>query len=398
MVEMAGDLLRGRYPSFVYGRQPIEDELPPIFCLHTSVPEPFERMLRYLSENGYRTLTCDDYFERLERGLKAGERSVLLTFDDGHLSVWSIAYPLLKKYGMVATTYLIPGRMPAGQTMRPTMEDVWAGRASREEVVKNAAERYSLCTWAEIRRMHEAGVVDFQSHTHYHQLVAVSPRIIGFVSPLIIERFHPFESAMLQSRAPASVGSGGESVATPALGTPIYASVSRMADGMRYFPDESVTKACIEHVEKSGVYFFELKDWERQLQRIVADVLKQFNDRGWYETSDQRWREILSDLMESKRTIERELPGKTVRHLAYPWGVGSEMSMRASQEAGYASNFWGKVGGRLTNHVGDDPLRMARIGEDFFYLLQGNGRTTLRRVLISKLTRRWRKGSPYLSH
>jgi hypothetical protein len=398
MVGMAGDLLCGRYPSFVYGRQPREGELPPVLCLHTAVPELFERMLLYLSENRYRTLTCDDYLERLERGPTAGERSVLLTFDDGHLSVWSIAYPLLKKYGMVATTYLIPGRMPAGQMMRPTMEDVWAGRASREEVVKVAEEGYTLCTWPENRAMHEAEVMDFQSHTHCHQLVAVSPRIMGFVSPQVLSRFHPFESAMLSDRA-AREGAEVGSIAAPPLGTPIYASGSRMAEGLRYFPDEAVAAGCVERVEREdGVAFFEQDDWERQLQRIAADVVKQVGDRGRYETQEQRQEAIAWDLAVSKRTIERELPGKPVRHLAYPWGVGSEASMRASLEAGYASNFWGKVGGRLTNHVGDDPLRMARIGEDFFYLLQGEGRATLRGVLMRKLIRQWRKGSPYLSH
>jgi hypothetical protein len=52
----------------------------------------------------------------------------------------------------------------------------------------------------------------------------------------------------------------------------------------------------------------------------------------------------------------------------------------------------------LTNRVGIDLLKLARIGEDFFPLLPGNGRSTLMRVLSDKLTSRWKRGSPYVSH
>jgi hypothetical protein len=62
--------------------------------------------------------------------------------------------------------------------------------------------------------------------------------------------------------------------------------------------------------------------------------------------------------------------------------------MVASRESGYVTSFWGSFGRRLRNHRDDDPHALTRIGEDFFFLLDGAGRTTLKGVLWRKLMRR----------
>ena len=41
--------------------------------------------------------------------VQRGDHVTLLTFDDGRASVWSVAYPLLKQYGMRGVCFLIPG-------------------------------------------------------------------------------------------------------------------------------------------------------------------------------------------------------------------------------------------------------------------------------------------------
>jgi hypothetical protein len=48
--------------------------------------------------------------------------------------------------------------------------------------------------------------------------------------------------------------------------------------------------------------------------------------------------------------------------------------------------------------VGSDPFRLTRIGEDFARSLPGEGRVPLRQVVLRKVTNRFRRGSPYLSH
>lgn len=94
MLRMGRDLLRGRYPSFVYGREPRQGELPPIFTFHATTTRILEPVLAGLARAGYRTLTCDEYLAAV-RGETAVDASnaVMLTFDDGHSSVWSVVRP-----------------------------------------------------------------------------------------------------------------------------------------------------------------------------------------------------------------------------------------------------------------------------------------------------------------
>ena len=67
-------------------------------------PEELEKQLQYLSENGYETI----FFEDLSR-IEQYEKPVLLTFDDGYDDNAETLLPLLQKYGMKATIFLIAG-------------------------------------------------------------------------------------------------------------------------------------------------------------------------------------------------------------------------------------------------------------------------------------------------
>ena len=51
-------ILTRNYPRFVTEKQPQElrDEIP-VFTFHTVAPDSFEEKLKYLAQNGYRTLS-----------------------------------------------------------------------------------------------------------------------------------------------------------------------------------------------------------------------------------------------------------------------------------------------------------------------------------------------------
>jgi len=53
------DLVRGRYPSFVYGSERLTGQVP-VFCFHSVEPESFEATLHFLARNDYYTLTPDE--------------------------------------------------------------------------------------------------------------------------------------------------------------------------------------------------------------------------------------------------------------------------------------------------------------------------------------------------
>ncbi|MFX0140709.1 MAG: polysaccharide deacetylase, partial [Candidatus Hodarchaeota archaeon] len=167
------------------------------------------------------------------------------------------------------------------------------------------------------------------------------------------------------------------------LGTPIYSFKPRMAGVKRYFDDEYLRKKCIEFVQNNnGKDFFESANWRKKISLVVQDYITNYGLNDHYETDGQMEEKIYKDLYESKRIIEEKLPGKVVQHLAYPYFVGSEISVQISIKAGYRSNFWGIIPyRRRTNRQGNDPYRVVRLREEYIYRLPGQGRKPLVKVL-----------------
>ena len=154
--EISG-LFNGSLPGFVTAARPAPT-LPgiPVFCYHLVEHEAFEADLAHLARNGYHTLRGRDFVGYLRRELSVPERSVLLTFDDGPVNFFEVAFPLLQKYRARATAFVAPGLH---------------ADAARE----TAAEARPM-TWEEISAIHASGLVEFQSHTLESRFVPEWPR------------------------------------------------------------------------------------------------------------------------------------------------------------------------------------------------------------------------------
>jgi peptidoglycan/xylan/chitin deacetylase (PgdA/CDA1 family) len=220
------DCLRGgRYPAFVTARgasieATIEDGEIPVFVFHTIDPQEFEAQLRYLADNDYRTLDCATFWAGLTGAAALAPRSVVLTIDDGRASVWSHGLPLLRKYGMKAVVFLIPGYVREATSLAPTLEDVWVGRIPADALA-NADP--ALMSWSEIEAAAATGAIDFQSHTLYHHRVPVSGRIVDYLNPQTSDAL--FDLPIAQGQEERLCADGIEGL----FGTPIYESDSPMA-------------------------------------------------------------------------------------------------------------------------------------------------------------------------
>lgn len=123
----------------------------------------FENHLRYLADRGCMTLTLDELEEILSEGDEIPEGAVVITIDDGDRSVYEHAFPLLKKYRMKATLFVVSGRIG---------EKNW--------------HHLNLCTWDEIREMSQSGLVEIESHTHdLHFKVASAGRMTPAFTALL---------------------------------------------------------------------------------------------------------------------------------------------------------------------------------------------------------------------
>ncbi len=87
-------------------------------------PEIFARQCRYLADNGYTTITLDEYLAARAGKLKLPARPVILTFDDGYRDFYTNAYPILRRYQMRATIYIISDKVgqPAYMTWKQLRE------------------------------------------------------------------------------------------------------------------------------------------------------------------------------------------------------------------------------------------------------------------------------------
>jgi len=69
----------------------------------------FEEQVKYLSDNGYSTVTLLDVYRSFYGGKPLPPKSVVLTFDDGYRDNYEHAFPILKKYKKVGTFFMISG-------------------------------------------------------------------------------------------------------------------------------------------------------------------------------------------------------------------------------------------------------------------------------------------------
>ena len=67
----------------------------------------FEEQMKFLKDQGYTTLTLDQLYDFFENNKPVPEKSVAVTFDDGYQDNYTNAYPVIKKYGLKATVFVI---------------------------------------------------------------------------------------------------------------------------------------------------------------------------------------------------------------------------------------------------------------------------------------------------
>jgi len=100
----------------------------------------FERQMQYLHQNGYECVTLDYAILSNEyRDKKTLKRHVAITFDDGYAGNYLYAFPILRKYGFVATFF----------------------------VVVDWIDKENMLTWGQIIDLKTSGM-SIQSHTLTH--------------------------------------------------------------------------------------------------------------------------------------------------------------------------------------------------------------------------------------
>lgn len=335
------DLATGRYPAFLFGVS--VGRLLPVFHFHDVTPAILEPKLRYLAEHGYRAVASDAIERLVHDGVHPGPRSVALCFDDAHASLWSVAVPLLRRYGFRALTFAIPARIEDAAATRPTVDEVEFPRPHGLD---------EFVTWPELRAMHAGGVIDVQCHTYSHSSMFCHDSLIGFVTPAYGVR-HPLSRPLISREC------GGAYLGPEALGAPLYLQRSRMSDAVRYFDDADARERCTAHIRAhGGAAAFDRAGWKADLRALASAP-------GARETESDRRRAIHDELEAGRAVLGDRLRTRSVRHLCFPWGVAGATALEAAREIGFRTAFSERLFGLRAVKAGDDPWRLMRLNAKF---------------------------------
>lgn len=103
-------------------------------------PANFDTQMKFLAESGCITITPDELYAGLNGEIELPPKPVLITFDDGYIDNYTNAFPILKKYNLRATIFVIP----SFTSVYPT-----------------------YMTWEQLKEM-EANGITIESHTFSH--------------------------------------------------------------------------------------------------------------------------------------------------------------------------------------------------------------------------------------
>lgn len=103
--------------------------------------DQFEKQMKYLKDNGYHTITPGELFDAWEKGTPLPDKPIILTFDDGYVDNYQNAFPVLKKYGLKGTIFVVTDFM---------------------------SQYPNYMTWEEVAELNNSGIIDIESHTLSH--------------------------------------------------------------------------------------------------------------------------------------------------------------------------------------------------------------------------------------
>ncbi len=104
-------------------------------------PYIFEKQIQTLKDAGYTFITAGDLGKVLDAEMSLPRKPIIITFDDGYEDFYTDVLPILKKYNVKATAYIVAG----------------------------VVGRLNYMSRDEIRKAKESGLVEIGAHSMYHR-------------------------------------------------------------------------------------------------------------------------------------------------------------------------------------------------------------------------------------
>ncbi len=121
----------------------VQQQYEPDRAVITVTPERFDEHIAALLKKGYTPISFEDAYKASMGNFAMPENPIIITFDDGYLTNYTYAFPIIQKYKVKTTIFVVT-----------------------ETVGKTTGNPHF--TWEQARIMQQSGLVSIQSHTNSH--------------------------------------------------------------------------------------------------------------------------------------------------------------------------------------------------------------------------------------
>ena len=111
---------------------------------YINTPQSFEENIKVLLENGYTFISFQELYDAINGKMSLPEKPILINFDDGYYSNYEYVFPILKKYNVKASIFVVTDKIG-------------------KEV---DGKRY--LSWEQCKEMQDSGLVEIFSHSKRH--------------------------------------------------------------------------------------------------------------------------------------------------------------------------------------------------------------------------------------
>ena len=111
---------------------------------YINTPQSFEENIKVLLENGYTFISFQELNDAINGKISLPEKPILINFDDGYYSNYEYIFPILKKYNVKTSIFIVT-----------------------DKIGKEIDEKKYL-SWEQCKEMQDSGLVDIFSHSKRH--------------------------------------------------------------------------------------------------------------------------------------------------------------------------------------------------------------------------------------
>jgi len=175
-----------RVPILLYHRLLSEaaarrGEVPDDEMIYVSYDIRFAEQMRYLAEAGFTTLDMDDYVRIRAGRQERPPRPVIVTFDDGYLSNYTMGFPVLRELGLKATIFVSPEPDACTRQLVAGVDGFVTAEQMREMAASGISIQSHTLTHAVLTELEDAAVDD-ELRESRRQLEAITAQPVNHIA------------------------------------------------------------------------------------------------------------------------------------------------------------------------------------------------------------------------